>query len=295
MVDSSKHFSLVRGRRMRLTKLDSCGNVVLGPTSQVVSDGFISVGLTANTEEGETISVTNAAGNICILDAPAPRFSNYGVEIAFCGVNPDAINLTTGQEVVYDSQSTPQGVGFRVSSGVELTSVGFALELWTGVPSSSCSVNVSSQYGYFLLPFIGAGVVGDFTVENAAINFTVTGANSKDGTGWGVGPHNVTTNATGTPTPLRKSMSSRDHLHMELVSVSPPMSQNGASALGVPATGATAGAPGTFTPTNSYGPLTLAGMTGLTATPTAAWAVTEYVTLRDGSRSRWSGTAWVAA
>ena len=31
MVDTSKCFSLVRGRAMRVTRLDGCGAVVLGP------------------------------------------------------------------------------------------------------------------------------------------------------------------------------------------------------------------------------------------------------------------------
>jgi hypothetical protein len=58
---TSKTFSLVRGRRIRVTKTDACGDPVLGPTSVVVSEGFISVGLTANQEEGETISVATSA------------------------------------------------------------------------------------------------------------------------------------------------------------------------------------------------------------------------------------------
>jgi hypothetical protein len=65
-----------------------------------------------------------------------------------------------------------------------------------------------------------------------------------------------------------------------------------------PATGATSGAPGTWTPTNSAPPMTLAELVAATpaivASPLTAWASGEYVTLGDGSKAHWSSTAWVA-
>ena len=72
---ATKKFSLVRGFAMRATRLDGCGRPVLGPDSVIASDGFITVGLTANIEEGEEISQTNAAGKLCITDKPQPRFT----------------------------------------------------------------------------------------------------------------------------------------------------------------------------------------------------------------------------
>ena len=75
MPDTSKCFSLVRGRVLRVTRLDGCGGILLGPTAAVVSKGFITVGFTAQTEEGTAISVSNANGDICISDTPAPKFT----------------------------------------------------------------------------------------------------------------------------------------------------------------------------------------------------------------------------
>lgn len=207
-------FSLIRGRAMRVTKLDGCGVVVPGSQSSVVSKGFIAIAMTANTEDGEEINVTNANGDICILDTPPPRLTGYGVEIQFCGVEPLAFNLTTGQPLVKDPDTGVGGpaeyLGFRVNTGVDLSTSGFALEIWSAVPSSVCAATGEQQYGYFVLPFIQGGIIGDFTIENGAINFTVTGATTKDGSGWGVGPYNVvpsvgadevqTVTITGTPT-----------------------------------------------------------------------------------------------
>lgn len=285
-------FSLVRGRRLRATKLDGCGQIDLGATSQIVSDGFISVGLTANTEEGETISVTNANGDVCVLDEPSPKFTGYSIEVQFCGVDPDLVHLMTGQPVVLDGNDI--AVGFQVNDDIDVEAQGFALELWSKVPVAACDASGSASYGYFVVPFIKGGTLGDFSVENGAINFTMTGARSKSGTEWGVGPYDVVRDAGGVAGPLLQPLPSSNHLHMQLTTVAPPESTDGAVELGTPATGATQGSPATLTPANSYAPENLAAAASLTATPTTAWTAGSYVILEDGSTAHWSGTAWVA-
>jgi hypothetical protein len=303
MVDTSKCFSLIRGRAMRVTRLDGCGAVVNGPDSVVVTDGFITVGLTAQTDEGTAISVTNAAGKVCISDEPCPLFTGYDVQVEFCGVNPDLVRLMTGMPMVQDSGTPSQGVGFRMNTGVDACDSGFALELWSNVPTAACEPGTGVSYGYFLVPFLKGGIIGDFTIQNDAINFTLTGAKSKDGSGWAKGPYNVVAGVGGVAAPLLTAIDDEDHLHMQLTTIAPPTELCGAQSLGVAATTATAPAgtttgPATLTPTNGYTPANLAGANGPPITPTAspatAWTVGQYITFRDGSKGRWSGTAWVA-
>jgi hypothetical protein len=62
---------------------------------------------------------------------------------------------------------------------------------------------------------------------------------------------------------------------------------------GVVATGATSGAPGFFTPSGAGVPANLAALTGITASPTTAWATGQYVITADLLANHWSGTAWV--
>jgi hypothetical protein len=295
----TKCFPLIRGRTLRATKLDGCGNTVPGSQSQVVTDGYISVALTANTEEGEEIQITNAAGKICISDIPAPTLIGYGIEVTLCGVDPSLINLLTGQAVVYNDDTTPEVVGFRVNSGVDLDQSGFALEVWTGVPSTACEPGEDQSYGYLLIPFVKGGVLGDFTIENGAVNFQITGANSKDGSLWGVGPYDVVLDGTDTPSPLLTAIDTKDHLHLELTQVAPPASVCGAQALGTEATTATevVGAAATLTPANSYPPYDLADANTavlLTASPATAWSTGSYVAFEDGSHGYWNGTTWAA-
>ncbi|QJD50662.1 major tail protein [Streptomyces phage Issmi] len=60
------------------------------------------------------------------------------------------------------------------------------------------------------------------------------------------------------------------------------------------ATGATAGAPGSFTPDGSVTPANLAAMASVIATPTSAWTTGQYVTLGDASKAYWDGDSWMA-
>jgi hypothetical protein len=292
MADNSKCFSLVRGRVMRVTRLDGCGAVVLGPDSQVVSDGFISVALTAQTDEGTAISVTNAAGKVCISDEPCPTFTGYDIAVEFCGVDPALIAIMTGQPVVNDAAGET-AIGFRMNSAIDACDSGFALEVWSQVPAAVCEAGSEGSYGYFLVPFVKGGIIGDFTIANDVVNFTLSGAKSKDGSAWGVGPYNVTRDETNLPAPLNVAIDSNDHLDMELTTVAPPDAACGSVALGTPASGAEAGTPGTFTPDNSYGPESFADLGALTADPITPWTTGQHIVLRDGSLAHWDGTAWV--
>jgi len=65
----------------------------------------------------------------------------------------------------------------------------------------------------------------------------------------------------------------------------------------VPATGATVGMPGTWTPAGSTPPADAAGAVGVTATPNSAWLTGEYVqgsTAGVAGEMHWGGAAWVA-
>jgi len=61
---------------------------------------------------------------------------------------------------------------------------------------------------------------------------------------------------------------------------------------GVVATGATAGAPGTFTPAGASAPADLAALAAVTANPATAWTTGQFVTLADASEAFWDGDTW---
>ncbi|UZJ23714.1 hypothetical protein RHODO2019_10895 [Rhodococcus antarcticus] len=66
-------------------------------------------------------------------------------------------------------------------------------------------------------------------------------------------------------------------------------------ASGIKALSATAGAPGTYQPSNADAPANLTALqTDVTASPTTAWTTGQFVNLADASFAYWTGTAWTS-
>jgi hypothetical protein len=214
---------------MRVTKVDGCCAPLAGEDNMVVTDGFVSVALTSNITEPEEIVVTNANGQTCVRDPGQAEFNGYGVEITFCEVSPCLFSIVTGQPSYLDADGAV--AGFRMNSDVNLAGEGFALEVWMGVPGVACT-GEGGAFGYLLLPCLQGGVVGDFTIENAAVTFTITGASTKDGNGWGVGPYDVVAGAGGgAAEPLADALDPNDHLLVTFTTVEPPEPTDGCAEL----------------------------------------------------------------
>ncbi|MCJ7726484.1 MAG: hypothetical protein MUP76_08885 [Acidimicrobiia bacterium] len=205
---------------MRVTKTDGCCGPEYGNDNSIVTDGFVSVALTANITDAEVITVTNANGKTCVRDAGSPTFDGYGVDLTFCEVQPCLFSMITGQPVV----TGPGGdvIGFKMNSQIALDSSGFALEVWMGVPGVACEGD-SGAAGYLLLPCLSGGVIGDFSVENAAITFSITGASTRDGNAWGSGPYSDHR----LPSPLDPN----DHLYVVFSTEAIPAETDGCVAL----------------------------------------------------------------
>ncbi len=230
---TTKCLSLVKGRRIRVTRLDGCGRPIYGDDSQVVSKGFISVAFTANTSQSDEINVTNASGEVCVFEAAVTSLTGYAVELAFCEVDPELFALVTGQPVVLGADGNTV-VGFDVDTQISLENSNFSLELWAGSPTGDActTVGATGSYGYLLLPFLQGGILGDFTVENGAVTFTLTGANTKEGNTWGVGPYDdIMLDAASAPGPMTSPVSSSVALRTMIVDLAPPEAACGARPL----------------------------------------------------------------
>jgi hypothetical protein len=299
-------FPLIRGRKLRVTRLDGCGNPAIGNDASAVTGGFVSVAATAQITQAEAIEVTNANGKVCARDPGSPEFNGYQLEITFCDVQPCIFEMITGQPPVKDVNG--EVVGFKMNSSIDQSAQAFALEIWAGVPGVACGPSATGDAessGYILFPYISSGTIGDFTVENAATNFVITGASTKDGNNWGAGPYEPVPGADGNPARLPELLDSDDHLYVSYTTVPSPDETNGCVPLTaltpIAITGVAAGTPGNFIPLNANPPKDLAALSadpavgiGGTAVPTAAWTPGQFVELGDKSDAYWSGTAWMA-
>jgi hypothetical protein len=214
---------------MRATLLNAAGQPLVGDSSVVTTKGFITLTMTSNTEEGEAINVVNAGGESCVTEAATPTWNGVAVEAEFCDVDFALFEILTGQEVVLNADGV--AIGITESTDIDMTNVKFALEVWLGASSNAApSAGSQGRYGYVLLPHLAGGVIGDVTVENAAITFTVSGMQTRNGAAWGAGPHKVEL-VGGVPAVLSTPIKSNDHRRIMQVEVAPPEVYEGATPL----------------------------------------------------------------
>ena len=201
-------FTPVLGKRFRLVSLDACGRVT--PESvYFVGDGFVSVTLSSETEEGSEILQKKFNGALCVNERQSDSFKRFTLEAEFCGVNPDVLSIMTNAEPYEDAAGDV--AGFTVPEGS--IDKAFALEIWTGLSGQACGEGQEEASGYLLLPFLQAGVLGDIEMGGEdAVTFSMTGAYTKGGNTWGVGPFNVVFGELQEPSPLPTPLDSLDHL-----------------------------------------------------------------------------------
>lgn len=164
-------FTPIRGKRIRVTELDECGRVM--PTSRkIVTNGFVTVTIAAEVEDGTETTLRRADGALCVSELDNPSLKYLTLEIEFCQVNPSLISFLTS--AIEYSAFDDDIIGMEVPEG-EISGRS-SFEMWTGLAGGSCT-NGGQAGGYFNLPHLRSGTLGDITVDGEnAVTFTVTGA-----------------------------------------------------------------------------------------------------------------------
>lgn len=201
-------FIPIQAKRARVTSLDKCGKVTAESRSYT-SDGFISLNLSSEVEDGVEIITRKFTGSLCVNEKSADSFKYFSMEAEFCGVDPSLLAIVSNAKTYHDAARDPNG--FTVAEGT--LSKAFALELWIGLAGQSCGEGSEEASGYLLLPYVQAGVIGNIEFGNEdAMTFSLSGARTKGGNAWGKGPHNVVYGTGKTPSPLPTALDPSDHL-----------------------------------------------------------------------------------
>lgn len=258
-------YAVVKGERLRVTKVNDCGRPLPGAANRLVTEGFIEVGLTPEMKAAEELETTNAAGKVCVKDRTPPERKRWNVALNLCDVDPDLWALIASWSRILDFDGNPIGVRDRKSVDAD---TGVMFELWTGGESSDdcplptddsifSTLGTGRNYGY--LSFMGTEFTADgLTVNAQPSTFAFTGI-SKEPKQWGRGPYNVAgIDSDGTPGRLLVPFYDEDddnHLILFRTPVAPPEVTDGAVALDIA---------GKFTGPSSYY-YGLNGNTGLAA------------------------------
>lgn len=224
--------SVVRAPVVRVTSLDACGEPVVGACSTATSSSFVDITLTKVLQERQDALTLNANGDICVDKPKAPILRWYEVNLQFCNVDPELLNILTDDPIVLNDAVVPAAVGYKTTRGSIATN-NFALEFWVGTEDEECD-DGETEYGYGVLPWMYQGYITDLTFGNQVTTFTVN-AITKFGTPWAQGPYNVRVALSGVdaglPMPLLQALSPADVKLFQWTTLPPPQAQCGCVAL----------------------------------------------------------------
>lgn len=223
--------SFLQGIRIRATRLDECGEPVAGACGFVVSAGFINVALTENVTNPTEISQVRADGTRCYYLETPVLLNNIQAELEFCEVDPELFELMTGAPLMLDDADPPVAHGFTTDQD-SYAVANVALEVWMNLAGASgCGDATGRRWGYYLLPWLYQARVGKPTIENGAINFSITEAKTHSGTPWGVGPYNIQLDNAGAEAPLFEPLPTTTHDVLYKVNLAPPAASCGCQEL----------------------------------------------------------------
>jgi hypothetical protein len=279
----------VKGRRVRFTALDECGAPDLSnPCGSIVTSGFISVTWADEVETGEEYTQKNAWGDFCIGEKDADRVKWTNVTISLCEIDPEILVMLGGAVPNFNADGDIVGAFFTR----EPNPLSFAIEVWTKkAGTDACAAGGGApEWGYFAGFNVRNGMLdGDLTIENAPLALNLKGELYGANDAWGVGPYadNPLENVSGVPAGALR--------YIGVTTTQPPEETDGCVAI-IPATGATAGVPGSWTPANAAPPQTLEDLQAgsVLASPATLWTVGQHVILGDLTHAHWTGTAWAA-
>jgi len=218
---ATKILKSIKGKTVRITRLDDCGDVVEGSCSSLVSDCFVSVTIAGEVEAGDEFLVKNAWGDFCINDKDTDRFKWANVTINFAELNPDALDIISNASPVV-SGSDVIGATFGTSGNESA----FALEVWTKRTGQDCAPG-DPEWGYFVVPFVKNGRIdGDITIENAALTMTVVGQGFGAPASWATTPY--------ASNPFIESFPAGELFGMVITDVQPPSDTAGCVAISLP-------------------------------------------------------------
>ena len=224
---ATRCFKPIFGKRIRVSKMNSCCQPVTGGDCvEIVTDGFISLSLSSETEDGTEVITRKANGDLCINHKSPDSFKRFTLEMEFCGVDADLLSFMTNMSPYTDYAGNVSGATVYEGTVDEK----FGLELWTGLAGDACPTGVEEASGYVVLGCVNAGVLGDIEVNGEnAVSFTMQGAYTVTGNQWGRGLHNVVLNG-GVAAKLPTALLPTEPLLITETGVAPPPSACGCTA-----------------------------------------------------------------
>jgi hypothetical protein len=202
---------------MRVVLENSCGVPVTGASSsQIVTDAYVSIAVTADYEAGTEYKLKKANGEFCVNERGKKQLNRFSAAIEICVIDPDLIAMFLGGTVI-TTGAPATGTGLWIGEGLIVNR--FSLEVWQeAAGAGACAPGGQTRYLYWAFPNMGDAEMGDFTVQDGTFTLTFTAETAAAADEWGNGP------GTGTSWigPVTAGSPTAKHIGFNISTIPPP-------------------------------------------------------------------------
>jgi hypothetical protein len=272
---------------IRVTELDAGGKALPGNV-MYVTDNLVKIDFNPEMESGQEINTKNAAGNLCVVYQSPDLMKRLNLSVEVCVPDPELEVLLSGGDLFLEGTEV-QGFSYPPLM-VDSNPNGVSIEAWTRYVVDGYQP-AEQPYMWWTFPKAKLGK-GNRTIDVNAMGNVYDGF-AIENPEWDNGP-------------MGDWLWPSDRVVQVCFTDTVPTVQCGAQEVPplavTAADGATAGAPGLWTPQGSNPPANVAALIAGTpnvvvASPTTAWTTGQYVqtgTSGAAGEAHWDGAAWVA-
>jgi hypothetical protein len=170
----------IQGVSIRVTRLDSAGNLLNGAGDSYTTSAFIRTSFTPEYEEGDEITEKAADGTVCVVYKSPDTLKRITMEIAICEPDPELTQLMSGGLLLRKNLgtfATPDRKSIGWSSpavGDDPAAAGVAVEVWSNAIKDG-KKSSTLPYFHWVFPYCKVRQSGDRVIENGLLANTFEG------------------------------------------------------------------------------------------------------------------------
>lgn len=177
---TQEYAASIQGVSIRVTRLDSAGNLMTGPGDSYTTSAFMRISFTPEYEEGDEITEKGANGVVCVTYKAPDTLKRITMELAICEPDPELSALLSGGLLLRKNLGSSEdpnlkSVGWAAPGvGDDPAGNGVAIEAWSHAVKDGKRAGVL-PYFHWVFPFVKMRQSGDRVIENGLLANTFEG------------------------------------------------------------------------------------------------------------------------
>jgi hypothetical protein len=177
---TQEYAASIQGVSIRVTRLDSVGNLLTGAGDSYTTSAFMRVSFTPEYEEGDEITEKGANGVVCVTYKAPDTLKRITMELAICEPDPELSALLSGglllrKNIGTEEDPNNKSVGWAAPGvGDDPAGNGVAVEVWSHAVKDGKRTGVL-PYFHWIFPYAKFRQSGDRVIENGLMANTFEG------------------------------------------------------------------------------------------------------------------------